>query len=364
MKLLVLATDYPKQNESVALMYIHTRNKYYVQNGFDVTVINFRARMNYLIDGVKVITLREYQTNQNKYDILISHAPNIRNHFLFLNKYSKNFSDIVFFFHGHEVLKISDTYPEPYGYMKKIALFSLIIQELYDSFKLRLWNNYLRKILNNAHFIFVSKWMHDMFIKYVQLDPNVIKSKSHIIYNSVGKNFEKYDYDTSSEKEFDFITIRNNLDDSKYSIDIVSKIANSNSNYKFCVIGKGQFFQNNEKPNNLIWIDKNLRHDEVISYLNKSKCALMPTRTDAQGVMACEMATFGIPLITSDIEVCKEVFTDFENIGFIDNEEIELDITPIYEKLLSKSEITKRKKYFAEYTIGKEIELFKKINIT
>ena len=36
----------------------------------------------------------------------------------------------------------------------------------------------------------------------------------------------------------------------------------------------------------------------------------MPTRADAQGVMACEMATFGIPLITSNIDVCKEVFKE------------------------------------------------------
>ena len=57
----------------------------------------------------------------------------------------------------------------------------------------------------------------------------------------------------------------------------------------------------------------------MIDLLNKSRCALMPTRTDAQGVMACEMATFGIPLVTTDLPVCHEVFDTFVNVQYIAN---------------------------------------------
>ena len=41
------------------------------------------------------------------------------------------------------------------------------------------------------------------------------------------------------------------------------------------------------------------------------------------------MATFGIPLITSNIDVCKEVFEGFENVAFIDNEDEKINIEPI-----------------------------------
>jgi len=363
MKLLVLSTDYPKKDESVALMYIHTRNKYYVQHDVDVTVLNFNANENYVLDGVKVITLTEYEKNKNHYDILISHAPNLRNHYLFLKKYDRNFSYIVFFFHGHEVLKVSEVYPKPYHYMKTSSKLSMITRNIYDVFKLKMWKRYFTKNISKSHFVFVSKWMYDMFLKFVQINPEHINDKKHIIYNAIGEDFEKNYYDYRSKKEYDFITIRANLDNSKYAIDIVTKIAAMNPKYKFCVVGRGAFYKYIRKPDNLIWIDKNLSHAEIIDLLNKSYCALLPTRTDSQGVMACELATFGIPLITSNIDVCKEVFEGFNNVEYIDNDAKEIDINSIYQKLVNRNndERERNNKYYAENTIGKEIQLFKMI---
>ena len=117
MKILVLATDYPNLDGGISLMYIHTRNKLYVKSGIDVTVLNFNTKLSYEIDNVRVISLDEY-TSDKEYDILVCHAPNIRNHYKFLRKYGDNFRKIVFFFHGHEVLKINKVYPKPYSYVK------------------------------------------------------------------------------------------------------------------------------------------------------------------------------------------------------------------------------------------------------
>lgn len=359
MRLLVLATDYPQKNESTALMYIHTRNKYYVQNGIDVTVLNFKAKNNYTIDNVKVITLREYEKNNNSYDILVAHAPNLRNHYVFFKKYDRRFSTIVFFFHGHEVLKTSEIYPKPYSFRKTSSKLSVITHRLYDICKLKIWKKYFIRNMPISHFVFVSKWMYDMFIKYVQIDPKLLQGRKHIIYNSVGKCFETNYYDPASKKNYDFITIRNNLDGSKYAIDIVTKIALANSKYRFCVVGKGEFFNYFDKPDNLEWINKNLSHNEIIDYLNKSYCALMPTRADAQGVMACEIATFGIPIITSNIEVCREVFEGFRNVEYFDNESKETNIEILFKKIKKSRE--KNTKYFAENTIGKEVKLFNMI---
>ena len=75
-----------------------------------------------------------------------------------------------------------------------------------------------------------------------------------------------------------------------------------------------EYFDIYEKAKNIEWLDKTCNHNEIIKLLNEAKCALMPTRTDAQGLMACEMATFGIPLITSDIPVCHEIFDEFKNV--------------------------------------------------
>ena len=40
-KILVLVQNYPDNDGGVALMYVHVRNKYYIQHDIDVTVLNF-----------------------------------------------------------------------------------------------------------------------------------------------------------------------------------------------------------------------------------------------------------------------------------------------------------------------------------
>jgi len=51
---LVLSADYPDTTGRVPLMYVHTRNKYYIQHNIDVTVLNFHTDYNYVLDGIKV----------------------------------------------------------------------------------------------------------------------------------------------------------------------------------------------------------------------------------------------------------------------------------------------------------------------
>lgn len=288
MKILVLATNYSRSDGFVSLQYIHSRNKLYIRKGIDVSVLSFAAKNDYVYDGIKVYTFKTYKRKlkELKYDILVTHAPNLKNHYFFLRKYAKQFDNIIFFFHGHEVLKTSEIYPKPYDFNKKNSFIYSNVSFLYDIFKLWVWRNYLQKIAHKSQFIFVSNWMYKMFRKYTKLNSNVIEERKHIIYNCIGQDFEKNSYEIFTEKEYDFITIRNNLDGSKYAIDIVTKIAEHNPQFKFCIIGKGEFYKYNYKPNNIIWVDKNLSHEEIIKYLNKSRCALMPTRADAQGVMA------------------------------------------------------------------------------
>src|SRR5699024_6437614 len=91
---------------------------------------------------------------------------------------------------------------------------------------------------------------------------------------------------------------------------------------------------------------------------NQSRCALIPTRVDAQGVMACEMATFGIPVITSDIDVSTEVFDSFSNVGFISNEEKNDHFDSLFQDLIKDLPYEKNEKYFSRNTILKEVQLF------
>ena len=74
--------------------------------------------------------------------------------------------------------------------------------------------------------------------------------------------------------------------------------------------------------------------------------------------MMCEMATYGIPLITSDIKVCREVLEGFDNIYYIDNNKPEVDPKKIFEAF--DEYITKQSRYYKINTCEKELELFRK----
>lgn len=363
MKYLVLVADYPNLNGGVSLAYVRTRNVYYKEHGIDVDVLNFSSKTGYEIDGIHVFSLREFKrvASSEKYDLLICHAPNLRNHYMFLRKYGDLFSKIVFFFHGHEVLKINEVYSKPYSYVRSNRMLNFL-QDVYDDFKFHVWRKYINRYYQKLYFIFVSQWMQEQFVRWIHPSPFCLQNRSFITYNCVGSVFEKEAYDLDGSKTYDFVTIRANLDGSKYSVDIVNDLAKRHPDLKFLLIGKGEFFDHYEKAPNLKWMNCRLNHQEMIDVLNSAKCALMPTRTDAQGVMMCEMATFGIPLITSDLPVCHEVFDGFGGVGFFSNDAVATcDLNLIYESI--KSFAGKNDRYFMKNTGNKELEILSNIII-
>ena len=54
-KYLIIVTDYPNNNGGKALYYVHNRNLEYHRVGLDITVLNFSASNNYVIDNIKEI---------------------------------------------------------------------------------------------------------------------------------------------------------------------------------------------------------------------------------------------------------------------------------------------------------------------
>lgn len=356
-KILVLVQNYPNNEGGVALMYVHVRNKYYIQHNIDVTVLNFSSHNDYIIENIKVITEDTYKKENKKYDVVVSHAANIRNHYRFLKKYENRFEHMIFFFHGHEVVKINEVYPEPYDYMKKNNWIRLQAQNCYDWFKLSLWHKYYKKIAYKTDFIFVSNWLYNEFQKYVKLSFNDLKGHVHIINNSVGKVFEDNSYRYDGDKKYDFITIRSYMDDSKYCVDLVDELAKKYPDYQFLIIGRGQYYKMHKIPSNVVWIDKFLNHDEIMSYIDQSKCGLLLTREDTQGVMTCELAEYGIPVITSDIEVCKEICGDLCNVSRIQNDIEKIDLKKVYETLIKNVPYEKQGKFSYQNTVKKEERL-------
>ncbi len=357
MKVLVCSAAYPTLTGSRAMYYVHSRNLYYLKASIDVVVLNFKADKNYVIDGIQVVSIEEYKKSPIEADLLICHAANIRNHYMFLKKYGAIYKKKVFFVHGHEVLHLNKYYPKPYFYIKQ-SILKRILQDFYDDYKIKIWKNYFLQDLNNIRLIFVSNWILKQFCSEFKIKKTDIEKNAVVIPNSVGEFFEHNSY-TMKEKKFDFLTIRNYLDGSNYCADLVVEIAKKNPQYKFCIIGKGEFFKHYKCPLNVTYVEKELTHYEMKEYMDSSAYALLPTREDTQGLMACEFATYGMPLITSDIEVCKEVFDTCENVAFISNDNP--NIEKAIHSLNRKKNQNKWKKYFAKNTINKEIIFLKEL---
>lgn len=357
---LVLVQSYPK-GERKDLMYVHTRNLYYKEHGIDLTVLNFSTSDEYKYEGIQVIPRSKFENNPTRYDVFIAHAPNVRNHYMFLRKWGGYCNRLIFFFHGHEVLRLSRDYPKDYSYIKSSATLPMTFQDLYDTFKFSIYHHYYKKIAYKSDFVFVSEWMRKRFFNYLNLTEKDLLGHTHVISNSVGSVFEVNDYQPSSKPQFDFITIRGNLDGSKYCIDLLVELARKNPLLNFLLVGRGQFFNHTEKPDNITWLNKQLSHNEMIKLINNCSCALMLTRTDAQGVMACELATFGIPTIVSDIEICRDVFSCYSNVSFLTNDVEHADLYLAYKSLICKPDLhSDYKHYLKKDTMEKEVELIQR----
>lgn len=337
LRVLVLVQGYPSPNDRYNLAYVHTRLLGYLQRGLQVTVLNFSARQRYVYEGISVITENDWLNGNRDYDVVIAHAPNLRNHLRFLQKQGHHFQRWIFFFHGHEVLNKQNYYPAPYDFESGHHSLWKMADRAYDFFKLRVLRPVLEKWLKQGHLelVFVSSWMREAFFDNVKAAPELVLPHAHIIPNAIHPQFLAHQWSPTTPFNADCITIRP-LDNPKYAIDQVCELAQSNPDLRFHIFGRGAYFQHHLLPRNIVWFNRFLKPEEMIHLLPRYRCAVMPTRLDAQGVMMCELASYGIPLITSDLPICREMLSHFERVYYMKSPE-SLSLAPVIENLLVQS---------------------------
>ena len=85
MKILVLSQSYPSKINEKYMAFVHSRNVEYIKLGHNVDVLNFSCEKNYKYDGVNVLGETDI-IELSKYDIVLSHAPNLKNHIRYILK--------------------------------------------------------------------------------------------------------------------------------------------------------------------------------------------------------------------------------------------------------------------------------------
>lgn len=355
MKILVLCENYSSVGAVYRMAWVHTRNIEYSKNGHDITVLNFNSVDDYIYEGIKVKTKKTVGYNLKDFDLILSHAPNIKSHFFFLLR--AKFRKIIFFFHGHEILYTEIDYPETYSYNKKSVL-KKYLRNTYDFLKIKLirWlsHSFLKE---KAYFVFVSDWMKDQYEKNtgVSLNVNSFSCIPNPVWHEFVARSHSPELDSSRLK---VLTLRK-LDESKYAVDIVLEVARANPDIDFYVYGKGSFFEHYQKPVNVHHESKLIEQKNLATFLNGFHLALLPTRYDSQGVLGCEIATYGMPLISSKIPVIEEMLNRFPHVYLMDNSNPRIiNIETVYDDL--KNNIQRNNYFSPVNTVSKELQAFER----
>lgn len=353
MKVLVLSQAYPSLTKPYAQAFIHSRNLYYIKFGYDVHVGCFSCNQEYQFEGITIYPESKLPAITT-FDVVISHAPNLRNHFRFLLKNFFGFKKIIFIFHGYEVMRVAN-YVDPFFQFMKPPFFKRLIHRLYDEVKIPLVSSLIKLFLRfkDIRVVYVSETFRDWVHEELGLNKSLVGAKEAVIYNSVNPVFVEKHYEAASSQLADFIAIRP-FDEPKYGVDLYVKLAERYPEFSFHLYGKGNLFNHINKPNNLQIFDKFISQKDLPDLLNQYRFGVMFSRCDSQGVMACEMASYGLPLISSDLPVFHEVFADFANVRLVSND-LNFDLP----QLLRELEPAQKPilKYHSDKTISKEVEL-------
>ena len=178
-------------------------------------------------------------------------------------------------------------------------------------------------------------------------------NNSSVINNPINPLFYE-SYQTPNHFLADFVCIRP-FNEPKYGVDIFIELAKRNPLFNFHLYGQGDLPQT-AIPSNLSIFKSFINPNELPALLRQYKAAILPTRWDSQGVLACEIAAMGMPMATSKLPVCEEFLQDFTNVRLISNQGFhELKI----ESLLSIPHNSPKKIFTRDSTIQKEIDLIR-----
>jgi len=255
-------------------------------------------------------------------------------------------------------LRTSRYYPAPFAFQRRRTdVPRRLATDLYDLAKVRVLQRFLlKKRSEGAHFVFVSDWMRNEFLNCMPDGRRIIDQRDSVIPNAVHESFARRRYRRPERPLGDFATFRPNTDVPKYAIDVVVELARRFPQYTFDVYGRGQLTEILKAPANLHHLDRPVAQSELCDLADRYRAALIPSRLDAQGVTACEMATFGIPTIVSDLPVARQFLGDFENVRFIDPEFARFDRDA--RELWAQPLPPLRRDYLPETTCAQELGLF------
>ncbi len=286
MRIAVISTDYPSDDNVNRYVFVHQRVKEYAKY-VDVRV--FRSgKKDYFFEGINVVSGNIFKIRKEiekfEPDVIVDHQANPRFSSL-LYPFLK--APLITWIHGFEVMK-SKYYEE---------------NPLETTIKIQM-NKFAFKFPKK--FVAVSKWMKDEAVKNCKIP----EEKVAIIPNFIDDIFT---YTERAYEKHKFISLRNFK--LKYGLTIgIPACLNLPLDYQ--IVGTGSDYEY-ERLLKLIDGAKNISignepvpHEKVPDLYQYYNCFFAPSLEEAQGVAMCEAMASGMPVIATNVGGIPEFVRD------------------------------------------------------
>lgn len=325
MKIAIITSRYPSEDNPYNHMFVHMRSKEYIKQGEQVEVfVPSKESTEYIFEGVRVKTIpsKEITNHLQEYDVLYLHLLHLYplmkiDGWPIYKAIMKNKYPFAMYVHGSEAAYFKDRY---FGNRFQLKdLLSFIRKDLYHMPRLK---NFLCKIAGKGGLIITpSDWMKDQIRITFNID-NV-----YTIPNGI-------DIDLFSFKSIEagkrLIAVRP-LGDKVYDIECSIKVLSLlPAQYTLDIYGKGKYKEDYEK---LIFtkglsarikiIDNFIDRNKMKKLFHKYDIFISTTRLDTQGITMLEAMSSGL-LVAAINNSSKEEFISDMKTGILGNKPKEL----------------------------------------
>ncbi|TCK04456.1 glycosyltransferase family 4 protein [Phorcysia thermohydrogeniphila] len=312
MKIAVLTSRYPTEKEPYNHMFVHTRNREYVEKGVYVSVfVPSKNKYFYTFEGINVYRLPTFEIIKKleSFDITFIHLLHtypikeidgsiIYNHII------KFEIPVLFFIHGIEVQKISKSYKDEVEITNPKSILRALYHDFYQIPKIK---KIIKSLLNysKCRFISVSKWMLKEVYDNLKIN---LSSKAVVIPNGIDTNL--FVYDNHWNYRYKVLTLRPLILKGKYALDLAVLTMKhiKQDKVNLTIYGKGKdeskikdFINKQELSRRVKIINKFLQHKEIPIIHKNFGLYYAVTRMDAQGVSMCEAMASGLPVISFNV---------------------------------------------------------------